>query len=60
MWLFALFVAIPLIEIALFIQVGGAIGFVPNLGRCDRDCDPWDMAGAQSRLAGIGKPSEHL
>ncbi len=26
MWLFALFVAIPLIEIALFIQVGGIIG----------------------------------
>lgn len=26
MWLFALFLSIPLIEIALFIQVGGAIG----------------------------------
>lgn len=26
MWLFALFIAVPLIEIALFIQVGGAIG----------------------------------
>ncbi|KMW58908.1 FxsA protein [Candidatus Rhodobacter oscarellae] len=26
MWLFALFVAVPLIEIALFIQIGGAIG----------------------------------
>ncbi|WOI55934.1 FxsA family protein [Palleronia sp. LCG004] len=26
MWLFALFVAVPMIEIALFIQVGGAIG----------------------------------
>lgn len=26
MWLFALFVAIPILEIALFIQVGGAIG----------------------------------
>ena len=26
MWLFAVFVAIPLIEIALFIQVGGLIG----------------------------------
>ena len=26
MWLFALFLAVPLIEIALFIQVGGAIG----------------------------------
>lgn len=32
MWLFALFVAVPLIEIALFIQVGGAIGLFPTLG----------------------------
>jgi UPF0716 protein FxsA len=31
MWLFALFIAIPLIEIALFIQVGGAIGLWPTL-----------------------------
>lgn len=32
MWLFALFLAVPLIEIALFIQVGGAIGLFPTLG----------------------------
>jgi len=32
MWLFALFVAVPLIEIALFIQVGGIIGLWPTLG----------------------------
>ena len=32
MWLFALFVAIPLIEIALSIQVGGLIGLWPTLG----------------------------
>lgn len=32
MGLFALFVAVPLIEIALFIQVGGAIGLWPTLG----------------------------
>ena len=32
MWLFALFVAVPLIEIALFIQAGGAIGLWPTLG----------------------------
>ena len=32
MWLFALFMAVPLIEIALFIQVGGLIGFWPTLG----------------------------
>lgn len=31
MWLFVLFLAIPLIEIALFIQVGGLIGLWPTL-----------------------------
>lgn len=31
MWLFALFLAVPLIEIGLFIQVGGAIGLWPTL-----------------------------
>lgn len=31
MWLLALFIAVPLIEIALFIQVGGAIGLWPTL-----------------------------
>lgn len=31
MWLFALFIAIPLIEIGLFIQVGGFIGLWPTL-----------------------------
>ena len=31
MWLFALFIAVPLIEIALFIQIGGAIGLWPTL-----------------------------
>lgn len=31
MWLFALFVGVPLIEIALFIQVGGWIGVWPTL-----------------------------
>jgi UPF0716 protein FxsA len=31
MWLFFLFVAVPIIEIALFIQVGGAIGLWPTL-----------------------------
>ena len=31
MWLFALFVAVPIIEIGLFIQVGGAIGLWPTL-----------------------------
>ncbi len=31
MWLFLAFLAIPLIEIGLFIQVGGAIGLWPTL-----------------------------
>ncbi|MDH3263146.1 MAG: FxsA family protein [Paracoccaceae bacterium] len=31
MWLFLLFIAVPLIEIALFIQVGGWIGLWPTL-----------------------------
>lgn len=32
MWLFLLFVTVPIIEIALFIQVGGWIGLWPTLG----------------------------
>ena len=32
MWLFAAFVTVPLVEIGLFIQVGGAIGLWPTLG----------------------------
>ena len=31
MWLFALFIAIPLVEIALFIQIGDLIGLWPTL-----------------------------
>ncbi|WP_420014132.1 FxsA family protein [Tateyamaria sp.] len=31
MWLFLAFLAVPLIEIALFIQLGGAIGLFPTL-----------------------------
>ena len=31
MWLFLAFLTVPLIEIALFIQVGGAIGLWPTL-----------------------------
>jgi UPF0716 protein FxsA len=31
MWLFIIFVGVPIIEIALFIQVGGAIGLWPTL-----------------------------
>lgn len=32
MWLFALFLLVPLVEIALFIQVGGWLGLWPTLG----------------------------
>lgn len=32
MWLLIAFITVPLIEIALFIQVGGAIGLWPTLG----------------------------
>lgn len=32
MWLFLLFLSVPLIEIGLFIQIGGAIGLWPTLG----------------------------
>jgi UPF0716 protein FxsA len=32
MWLFFLFLLVPLIEIALFIQVGGWLGLWPTLG----------------------------
>ena len=32
MWLFIAFLVVPLIEIGLFIQVGGAIGLWPTLG----------------------------
>ncbi len=31
MWLFLLFVGVPIVEIGLFIQVGGAIGLWPTL-----------------------------
>lgn len=31
MWLFLLFLSVPLIEIALFIQIGGVIGLWPTL-----------------------------
>lgn len=31
MWLFLIFVAVPILEIALFIQVGGALGLLPTL-----------------------------
>ena len=32
MWLFLIFVSVPILEIALFIQVGGVLGLFPTLG----------------------------
>ncbi|MEM7546765.1 MAG: FxsA family protein [Pseudomonadota bacterium] len=32
MWIFAILVAVPVIEIALFIELGGAIGLWPTIG----------------------------
>ncbi len=32
MWLLILFILVPIIEIALFLQVGGLIGFWPTIG----------------------------
>ena len=32
MWLFLLFVGVPVLEIALFLQVGGWVGMWPTLG----------------------------
>ena len=32
MWIFVALVAIPIIEIALFIEIGGAIGLLPTIG----------------------------
>jgi UPF0716 protein FxsA len=31
LWLFLIFIGLPVVEIALFIEVGGAIGLVPSL-----------------------------
>ncbi len=31
-WLFLIFVGVPVVEIALFVKVGGAIGVLPTLG----------------------------
>ena len=56
MWLLLTFLALPIIEIALFIQVGGLIGLWPTLGlvilaRCRRHLDH-PRAGRAARSAG--------
>lgn len=52
MWLFVAFLMVPLIEIALFIQVGGLIGLWPTLGVVivTAILGTW-MVRAQGRLA---------
>jgi len=47
------FIAVPLIEIGLFIQVGDAIGPLANVAYrfIDRRC--WNRAGAQSGHTGV-------
>lgn len=70
MWLFALFVAIPLIEIALFIQIGGAIGLFPTLGIVVatailgswlvRSQGAREMANLRSSFSELRDPSEPL
>ena len=34
LWLFLIFIGVPILEIALFIKVGGLIGVLPTLGLC--------------------------
>jgi len=70
MWLFAFFVAIPLIEIALFIQIGGAIGLFPTLGVVVltaiigswlvRSQGAREMANLRSSFSELRDPSEPL
>ena len=31
-WLFLIFIGVPILEIALFVEIGGAIGLLPTLG----------------------------
>ena len=70
MWLFALFLAVPLIEIALFIQVGGAIGLFPTLAIVVltailgswlvRSQGAREMANLRSSFSELRDPSEPL
>jgi UPF0716 protein FxsA len=67
MWLFLIFVAVPIIEIALFIQVGGAIGLLPTLlivvltalagTALMRHQGMQALAGLQNQLASGGDPT---
>lgn len=70
MWLFAVFIAVPLIEIALFIKVGGAIGLWPTLAivigtaalgtTLMRSQGAKALADIQSSLNDLRDPSEQM
>lgn len=70
MWLFVAFLAVPLIEIALFIQVGGAIGLFPTLAivvltailgtYLVRAQGFAAMAGLRQSFSQMSDPTEHL
>ena len=70
MWLMLAFLAIPVIEIALFIQVGGLIGLWPTLGlvlltaligtMLVRSQGARTLAELRRSLAELSDPSEHL
>lgn len=70
MWLFLAFIAVPLIEITLFIQIGGAIGLWPTLlvvvgtaflgSYLVRSQGRQAMAGLQSSFSQLNDPTEPL
>lgn len=70
MWLLFAFIAVPLIEIALFIQVGGLIGLWPTLAiviltalagtTLLRRQGFQEMTKLRNALSGAGDPSEPL
>jgi len=70
MWLFIAFVAVPIIEIALFIQLGGAIGVWATLGiviltaalgtMLVREQGRQAMANLRTSFSDLNDPSEPL
>jgi len=70
MWLFLIFVAVPIIEIALFIQVGGVLGLFPTLAiviltalagtMLMRRQGLATLARLQQSLESAGNPAGHL
>lgn len=70
MWLFIAFIAVPIIEISLFIQVGGLIGLWPTLAivlitailgtAMVRTQGMQVLAKLQNSMAGNGNPAEQM